>query len=142
MKFKAIVISLVAGLFFAPSLYAADGQQAPQDKGSRQQQGGMQNGGSQGGMQNGGAAEAPVTEVVILEIQQKLDDQGFDVGKPTGKIDAKTEQGLRDFQKSKGLPQTGQPDKQTQAALGVNGSSGKGGSPSDPSQQPQQPQAP
>lgn len=123
MKFKTIAISLVIGLFLVSSAYAAESSQSQSGR-TQQDQGA----GTGGGMQNGGAAEAPVTEIVIMEIQQDLNDQGYNAGKPDGKLNSSTQQALRDFQKAKGLPQTGQPDKQTRTALGVNESgTGKGG---------------
>jgi peptidoglycan hydrolase-like protein with peptidoglycan-binding domain len=128
MKFKKIAIGLMMGLLLVSSVYAAGSSQSnQQNKGAGPQGNGMQNGGA--------TTDTPVAEVIILEVQQALNDQGYDVGKPDGKVGPSTQKGLRDFQKSKGLPQTGQPDKQTQAALGVNGqSSGKGGSQGSSSQ--------
>lgn len=115
MKLRTIAISLGMALFLAASVGAAGSSQ--QDQGA-------------GGMQNGGAAQdnAPVTEIVIMEVQQDLNDQGYNAGTPDGKLNPATQQALRDFQKAKNLPQTGQPDKQTRTALGVKEkSSDKGG---------------
>lgn len=55
--------------------------------------------------------------MTLLEAQRRLTALGYDVGKPDGKMGAKTRQALRAFQASKGLPQTGELDSATQAAL-------------------------
>lgn len=130
MKLKTTAVVLIAGIFLVSSVYAAGESQKSGGKesgqsGSQQDKGA----GSSGGMQGGGQDAAPVTEVVIMEIQEKLNDQGYNVGKPDGKMGASTQKGISDFQKAKGLPQTGKPDPQTMSALGVKGQgSGKGGS--------------
>lgn len=109
MKFKMIAVSVMAVLFWVSPVYAQEAVE--QDK--KEQGEAMQNGGA-------GQEEAPVVaEVVIIEVQEKLNDQGYDVGAPSGKLDPGTQQALRDFQKEKGLPQTGQPDEQTRTALGI-----------------------
>ncbi len=121
MKLKAIAATLIIGTFLVSSVYARDEKTTgQQDKGA----------GQSGGMQNGGGQSAvPMTEVVILEIQQKLNDQGHNVGTPDGKMGPSTQKAISDFQKSKGIPQTGQPDQQTLNALGIDPqSAGKGGS--------------
>ncbi|MDC4225195.1 MAG: peptidoglycan-binding domain-containing protein [Candidatus Manganitrophus sp.] len=110
MKFKIIAVSVMAVLFLVSPVYAQGAVE--QDK--KEQGGAMQNGGA------GHKSEAPVVaEVVIIEVQEKLNDQGYDVGAPSGKLDSCTQQALRDFQKEKGLPQTGQPDEKTRTALGI-----------------------
>ncbi|MCS6810094.1 MAG: peptidoglycan-binding protein, partial [Tepidimonas sp.] len=55
--------------------------------------------------------------MTLLDAQRRLAALGYDVGKPDGKMGAKTRQALRAFQASKGLPQTGELDSATQAAL-------------------------
>ncbi len=58
----------------------------------------------------------------IRQVQQKLDESGFKAGRSDGVLGRETENALRDFQKQKGLQQTGRPDNETLSALGVNGS--------------------
>lgn len=133
MRLKSIAVGLMVSLLFVASACAAGSSQQDQGGG---QQGGMQNGGGQA--QSG----EPVTEVVIIEVQEKLSDQGFNPGTPDGKLGPSTQQALRDFQKSKGLPQTGQPDPQTRTALGIQeddtGMGGPGGGQQGSSQPPSQ----
>jgi peptidoglycan hydrolase-like protein with peptidoglycan-binding domain len=58
----------------------------------------------------------------IRQVQQKLDQSGFKAGQADGVLGRETENALRDFQKQKGLQQTGRPDNETLSALGMNGS--------------------
>ena len=66
------------------------------------------------------AAPAPAARsggMSLLEAQRKLAALGYDVGKPDGKMGAKTRNALRAFQASRNLPQTGELDAATQAEL-------------------------
>ncbi|MGQ9724108.1 MAG: peptidoglycan-binding protein [Tepidimonas sp.] len=66
-----------------------------------------------------GASPQPAagTALTLLEAQRKLNQLGYNVGAPDGKMGNKTRQALRAFQASRGLPQTGQLDAATQAEL-------------------------
>jgi hypothetical protein len=66
---------------------------------------------------NGSVTAASPT---VRDAQRALNDRGFDVA-VDGLYGPNTEQALRDFQRQRGLPQTGQLDQQTMAALGVDG---------------------
>ncbi|WP_368622373.1 peptidoglycan-binding protein [Paraburkholderia sp. BR13444] len=50
-------------------------------------------------------------------MQAKLNALGFPVGTPDGHMGSRTRRALKYFQKSVGLPQTGEPDSATVAAL-------------------------
>ena len=73
--------------------------------------------------QTGQAAHAQVqaglSADVVRQAQEKLSAAGHDVGRADGIIGARTKQGLKAFQQSKGIEATGQLDQQTLAALGV-----------------------
>lgn len=56
----------------------------------------------------------------IRSVQQALNDQGYNAGPADGVMGPSTEEALRRFQQAKNLPQTGQPDGRTLAALGVS----------------------
>jgi hypothetical protein len=60
----------------------------------------------------------------IKKAQEALKSKGLNPG-TDGKMDEKTQQALRDFQKVNNLPATGVLDEQTAAKLGVNLDSGK-----------------
>jgi Putative peptidoglycan binding domain len=56
----------------------------------------------------------------IRSAQKALKARGHDPGGITGRLDAQTQDALRDFQKSQNLPATGVLDDKTAAKLGVN----------------------
>jgi peptidoglycan hydrolase-like protein with peptidoglycan-binding domain len=56
----------------------------------------------------------------IRSVQQALNDQGYDVGAVDGQMGPDTQDALRRFQQAQNLPQTGEPDERTRAALGVS----------------------
>ncbi len=60
----------------------------------------------------------------IKQIQSKLKQQGYDVGKVDGQLGPNTQQALRQFQEDKGMQATGQPDRETMAALNMGGRGG------------------
>lgn len=73
---------------------------------------------------------------LVRSVQQTLNDRGYNAGPVDGVWGAGTESALRDFQQSNGLPQSGNLDRQTRAALGVSqssvASSANGPTPSSP----------
>lgn len=60
-----------------------------------------------------------VTPAHIKSAQEALRAQGFNPG-ADGRMDTKTQEALRDFQKKNNLPATGVLDEKTAAKLGVN----------------------
>jgi Putative peptidoglycan binding domain len=56
----------------------------------------------------------------IRSAQKALKARGHDPGGITGRLDAQTQDALRDFQKSQNLPATGVLDDKTASKLGVN----------------------
>ncbi len=73
------------------------------------------------GHNQGGPAMSPDT---IRDIQTRLWRDGFYHGGPDGQWGPQTSQALASFQRSRGLPATGQVDGQTLAALGLGGNYG------------------
>ena len=55
----------------------------------------------------------------IREAQEALKSRGFDPGAVSGRMDAKTQDALRDFQKQNDLPATGVLDPKTAEKLGI-----------------------
>jgi peptidoglycan hydrolase-like protein with peptidoglycan-binding domain len=55
----------------------------------------------------------------ISRIQEALKSQGHDPGAIDGRMGARTQDAIRAFQASRGLPVTGQMDPQTTEKLGV-----------------------
>ena len=100
--------------------------------------------------QNGSQNTAKnLSEGEIRQMQQALEQKGFKVGYVDGKLGPMTKRALSQFQRKQALQQTGMPDEQTLAALGIGGgtagqgASGDGGmnssqAPNNPSTEPQQ----
>jgi peptidoglycan hydrolase-like protein with peptidoglycan-binding domain len=88
-----------------------------------------------GGQQHSsaGASAEPAT---VRQAQERLMSEGFDPGAVDGRLGPQTQQGLKDFQASRGLEPSGQLDPQTVAALGLesDSSAATGGSASDAGQ--------
>ena len=80
-------------------------------------------------------AENP-SEGEIRLIQQALEQKGFKVGYVDGKLGPMTKRALSQFQRKQGLQQTGMPDQQTLAALGVAGGASTAGQGPSGSQAP------
>ncbi len=53
----------------------------------------------------------------VTGIQGRLNNLGFDAGIVDGKLNSQTQAALRNFQKKYGLPESGEPDKQTRSKL-------------------------
>jgi peptidoglycan hydrolase-like protein with peptidoglycan-binding domain len=90
--------------------------------------------GSSGGAalhSRGGAssvAELNLTEEQIRQIQIALNEKGFNIGHPDGRLGPRTIRALTEFQRREGLEVSGRLDSRTVAALGVsNVSAGQGG---------------
>jgi peptidoglycan hydrolase-like protein with peptidoglycan-binding domain len=82
---------------------------------------------SQSGMQGQRAAAGQrLSKEQVKEIQEALKDKGQDPGMIDGIMGRKTQQALREFQKSQNLQVTGRVDQQTASALGVDVSSAAG----------------
>jgi hypothetical protein len=65
-------------------------------------------------------AQAPPPDPdLAVKAKQALNGAGFDAGQVNPNWDVKAEAALRGFQQAHGLPATGQLDKNTQAALGL-----------------------
>jgi len=79
---------------------------------------------AQNAQQNTNAA---IDTNVVQQIQQTLNNKGYNVGAVDGKMGKKTQQALTKFQQAQGLQATGQIDQQTLAALGVQAQEAVGG---------------
>jgi peptidoglycan hydrolase-like protein with peptidoglycan-binding domain len=69
---------------------------------------------------------AKLTPDQIVQLQQSLNEHGFDAGAVDGKIGSQTSDAIRRFQAKMGLQQTGQIDTQTLAQLGLSGQAPEG----------------
>lgn len=55
-----------------------------------------------------------------MQVQEKLNQQGFNVGQADGRWGPHTSDAVRNYQQQKGLQATGQLDRETLASLGIN----------------------
>jgi peptidoglycan hydrolase-like protein with peptidoglycan-binding domain len=64
----------------------------------------------------------------VREVQEQLKTAGFDPGPIDGVMGPQTQKALKEFQKSKGLEETGRVDQETRQALLSGGSGSSSGS--------------
>lgn len=69
-------------------------------------------------------AAAKIDQDAILQMQQTLNDAGYHLGEPDGKLGPSTTAALKKFQTDRHLPVTGKLDSITLAALGIDSSKG------------------
>ena len=73
---------------------------------------------------SGGAGEMNLTTDQIRQIQIVLNERGFNIGRPDGRLGRRTVEALTAFQRKQGFQATGRIDAQTASALGVSNVSG------------------
>ncbi|KWV57070.1 hypothetical protein AS156_03665 [Bradyrhizobium macuxiense] len=95
-------------------------QQDQQNAQDRQHQQNQQNGQQQSAQNNQPIQSPPRGEV--RQVQQALDKNGFKAGPTDGRWGNETKSAVKQFQQSKQLQATGQPDQQTVADLGLDAS--------------------
>jgi len=64
----------------------------------------------------------------VREVQQKLNEKGYQAGAVDGIMGQQTQQALQEFQRSQNISGAGQLNQQTLSALGVQAQAGMGGS--------------
>ena len=79
--------------------------------------------GMQSGTEGRTAGDKQWSKDKVKQIQEALKTKGFDPGAADGVVGPKTNQALRDFQKSQNLQVTGRIDGKTASALGVDAAS-------------------
>ena len=111
---RQLFVILIAGLLFIwPVVVGA------------QQQGRPLSDPSQGRTLQGAPSQVPDTDQ-IRKAQEQLKASGYDPGPVDGNLGPQTKEALQDFQKARGLPQTGMLDEATQRVLMASGSTGRG----------------
>lgn len=129
---RTIIVMLATSALAVPAIAQQSGQSQEMQRGSAQQQSGQKQTGQQQGQQQQarqqGASDAQPRMVYdaqsldqgqLRQVQQALNQKGFDAGNVDGNWGAETRDALRNFQQAQGLKQTGQLDSQTISALGV-----------------------
>jgi peptidoglycan hydrolase-like protein with peptidoglycan-binding domain len=70
-----------------------------------------------------GTLSSQADNATITQLQQALNDKGYNVGTVDGQLGPKTKSALKKFQQAQGLSQSGQVDSQTVAALNLGAGS-------------------
>ncbi|HEY8554737.1 MAG TPA: peptidoglycan-binding domain-containing protein [Burkholderiales bacterium] len=113
MKFRYIVIAGVMSCSLG-SLAWGQGAQEQTPPSPPQQGQSVQSGGQAQGMPSS-------RDEVVRQVQQTLNDQGFNAGPVDGKWGPKTQSAVKNFQQAKGLQPTGELDQETLAELNIEG---------------------
>lgn len=106
----ALILALMGALAASPAMARGMGEQSS----DAQPQSGAQH--SQSGQ------SARLDQNTARQVQQQLQNQGYDVGQVDGVWGAKSRQALMTFQRDQNLRASGSPDQQTMAALGLESS--------------------
>ncbi|MCR6632484.1 MAG: peptidoglycan-binding protein [Magnetospirillum sp.] len=120
---KALTLALLGALAISPAMAAGMGEQ--------QQHSGYQS-------QSGRSAQ--LDQNTARQVQQQLQQQGYDVGQVDGIWGARSRQALMNFQRDQNLQASGRPDQQTMAALGIDQSAQQAQTPEGGRSQDQQQQ--
>lgn len=105
----ALTLALLGALAASPAMARMGEQQS--DMGSSQSGAQSQSGHS--------GQSAQIDQNTVRQVQQQLQNQGYDVGKVDGVWGQRSRQALMDFQKDQNIRTSGRPDQQTMAALGL-----------------------
>lgn len=118
MKIRTVITTFAAaGALMASPAFAAGSDQQSQAQDPQQQEISASEG-----------AELHVSPETVSQIQQKLKDEGHDVGPIDGKMGPSTAEALRNFQQEQGMAATGNVNQATLDALDVDaGESAIGG---------------
>lgn len=102
---KALTLALMGALAVGPAWAAGGSQQRSE----------MQDGQSSQRQQ-----QQSMDQDTVRQLQEQLQNQGYQVGEVDGVLGPRTQQALTNFQRDQNLQATGQPDQQTMAALGID----------------------
>lgn len=116
---KALTLALLGTLAVSPA-FAAGNQQRSE----------MQSGQQSGSIQ--------LDQNTTRQVQQQLQQQGYDVGQVDGMWGPRSQQALMSFQRDQNMQATGRPDQQTLAALGVESDSQQAQTPQEQGSREQQ----
>jgi peptidoglycan hydrolase-like protein with peptidoglycan-binding domain len=112
------IVAAVAALSATGALAAGDpSHQRPSSQSSSGSSGTAQ-------AQAGGQVQSPE---VVKQVQQQLNQKGYEVGSADGQAGPRTQAGVKKFQEKENLSATGRIDQQTLAALGINEQDATGG---------------
>lgn len=109
---KALTLALLGALAVSPALARGGAEQRSEIQGGQQSQAGQTS-----------QQRLSLDQDTVRQLQEQLQNQGYQVGQIDGVMGPRTQQALTSFQRDQNLQATGQPDQQTMAALGIESGS-------------------
>lgn len=119
----ALTLALLGALAVSPAMARGAGEQRSDMQGQQQSN-----------------RQSQLDQNTIRQVQQQLQQQGYDVGQVDGVWGPQSQQALASFQRDQNIQATGRPDQQTMAALGVEPDSQQAQTPGEYGAQPRQQQ--
>lgn len=107
---KALTLALMGALAVGPAWAAGGSQQRSEMQDDQYQSSQSQQ-------------QQSLNQDTVRQLQEQLQNQGYQVGQIDGVMGPRTQQALTSFQRDQNLQATGQPDQQTMAALGIESGS-------------------
>lgn len=114
MKMRHLLLASAVSIAFGSTAFARQDQSSQT---GQQDQTSAAQGGGQSDMQS-----MHNDPQMVRQLQQKLKQQGYDVGAIDGKWGPNTQKALRQWQQSQGMSASGNLDQQSLSALGIQGS--------------------
>lgn len=111
MKIRTLVAATSAALFSLGAIAAGEKEQQQSQSGQSSKQ-------SQSAAAGASAGQA-FDQQTVRQVQQKLKDEGHEVGQIDGIMGPKTQAALKEYQKQEGMDASGQLDQETLSSLGV-----------------------
>jgi peptidoglycan hydrolase-like protein with peptidoglycan-binding domain len=128
MKISILAATLGIATLAATPLFAQSETQSPgagkTPSATESPSGGASGAPHQKSMSHRSRASSGMSSQTVKQVQQKLSQQGLDVGPVDGKMGPKTRSAVKQFQEQKGIQGNGSLNRQTLAALGVQSRSG------------------
>ena len=114
MKFRYIVIASAMSFSLGSLAWGQGAQEQTSPSPSQQGQSMQQS-------EQGQGMPSSQDHEVVRQVQQSLNDQGFNAGPVDGKWGPKTQSAVKNFQQAKGLQPSGELDQETLAELNIEG---------------------
>ncbi len=118
---KTIITLLATAALAAPAFAATNAANQPQQQPQAQPQNGQQQSQNQASNLSRGQ---------VKQMQSALNKQGFNAGRPDGRLGPETRHAVQAFNQKKGIQSNhGRPTEQTLAQLGITGNQNQSGQP-------------
>jgi peptidoglycan hydrolase-like protein with peptidoglycan-binding domain len=130
---KTIIMLLATAALAAPAFAATNAANQPQQQPQAQQSQDTQQQSRaqpQNGQQQNQNQAANLSRSQVKQMQSALNKQGFNAGRPDGRLGPETRHAVQAFNQKKGIQShRGRPTEQTLAQLGINGNQDQNGQP-------------